>query len=262
MAVIIAVLFISKSISTSKLELRNSAVKFIWGHLNLTKERFFKGPAIERIVEGPSFLMAVIKHFPFNEDFSLKEWEEKVFNKKVNYRVLKNPKGEGYVLAESSSACSGLYYKVNLSIRKEPVISWKWRVEKFPMKKLGESISLKKEEDFAARIYVIFPAAFFTNTKAIEYIWSETLPEGTSGNSAYTKNIKVLVLKSGKLDGQWKYEERNIYEDYKKLFGEEPRLDVGAIAFMTDSDSTRTEAIGQYDEIKVGYKDGKIETKI
>ena len=133
-------------------------------------------------------------------------------------------------------------------------MSWKWRVDEFPKRTLPEQIGLKKEEDFAARIYVIFPAAFFTNSKVIEYIWAEQLPVGTLGVSAYSKNIKILVLRSGKHNEKWLFEKRNIYQDYVKLFGEKPRLNIGAIAFMTDADSTTSKASAAYDEIKIGYK--------
>jgi hypothetical protein len=49
------------------------------------------------------------------------------------------------------------------------------------------------------------------------------------------------------------YEERNIYEDYKKAFGRKPGA-VGAIALMTDTDNTLSVAEAFYKDIKVGYK--------
>jgi len=196
----------------------------------------------------------IVKHFPFTKNSSLTEWEEKIFKGKVVYTV-EGPGGdESYVKAESKKTASALFYKVNLDVKKHPVISWKWRVEKFPEKKLPEQISLKKEEDFAARIYVIFPAAFFTHSKVVEYIWAEELPVGTSDSSAYSKNIKMMVLRSGRHEAEWFFEERDIFADYVALFGKKPRLNIGAIAFMTDADSTKTEATSFYDEIKIGYK--------
>ena len=194
----------------------------------------------------------LIRSFSFSKENSLKEWEEKVLKGKVVYRIEKI-EDLSYVRAESEKAASALYYKVRLDIKKLPVISWKWRVDEFPKRSCAERIEDKKEEDFAARVYVMFPARFFTHSKVIEYIWSEKLPKGTAGTSGYSKNIKVLVLETGKA-GDWVSEKRNIYEDYVKLFGENPRLDVGAIAFMTDADSTKTSALAVYDEIKVGYK--------
>jgi len=205
---------------------------------------FFRGKRID--------IGAIVRHFSFSKENSLKEWEAKILKGKVVYVIEKG--GElSYVRAKSEKTASALYYRIKLDVKKRPVISWKWRVDKFPERGLPETIEGKKEEDFAARVYVIFPAAFFTNSKCIEYIWAESLPAGTYGQSGYSKNIKVLVLESGKSDA-WRSEERNIAEDYVKLFGEEPRLDVGAISFMTDADSTGTSADAVYDEIKIGYK--------
>lgn len=199
----------------------------------------------------------LVRYFPFTRENALKQWEEKIFKGRVVYTIEENQPRDAYVKAQSSNAASALYYKINIDLNRDPVISWKWRVREFPKKALPEKISLKKEEDFAARVYVIFPASFFTNSKVIEYIWAENLPVDTFDSSAYSKNIKLLVLRSGNYSEEWVYEQRDIRADYVSLFGEEPRLDVGAIAFMTDADSTKTTASSLYDEIKIGYKGGK-----
>ncbi|MCK4463591.1 MAG: DUF3047 domain-containing protein [Candidatus Omnitrophica bacterium] len=220
-------------------------ILFIWNKASKLLSKKKKLITIEKIV----------KHFPFTEENSLKEWEEKILKGKVVYKIEKDDTIESYVRAKSERTASALYYKTKLHIRKNPIISWKWHVDEFPKRTLPEQIDLKKEEDFAARIYVIFPAVFFTNSKVIEYIWAEQLPVGTSGISAYSKNIKILVLRSGKYNEKWLFEKRDVYQDYVKLFGEEPRLNIGAIAFMTDADSTKTKASAVYDEIKIGYKE-------
>jgi hypothetical protein len=48
--------------------------------------------------------------------------------------------------------------------------------------------------------------------------------------------------------GQWVSEERNIYEDYRKLFGKEPPQ-IGAVAIMTDTDDTQDEVTAWYGDI-------------
>jgi len=203
--------------------------------------------------KGDSGIRGIVRYFPFTKENSLREWEEKILKGKVIYVVEKG--GElSYVRATSDKTASALYYKIKLDINKCPLISWRWRVNKFPKRKAPERIEDTKEEDFAARVYVMFPAGFFTNSKVVEYIWSETLPPGTIGTSGYSKNIKLMVLEKGSSNNEWREEERNLYEDFTKLFGEKPRLNVGAIAFMTDADSTKTSADAVYDEIKVGYK--------
>jgi len=198
-------------------------------------------------------ILNIVKSFHFSKEASLKEWEEKILKGKVVYKV-ENLEQEGYVTADSRKTASALYYKIPLEIGKNPFIAWKWKVSVFPDKRKKEDLNRKDEEDFAARIYVIFPAKFFLNSKAIEYIWAKDIPEGTKGESPYSKNIKVMVLRSGDGTGQWMDESRDIYGDYIELFGEKPKMNIGAISFMTDSDSTGTQAAAQYDDIRIGYK--------
>jgi hypothetical protein len=200
----------------------------------------------------------IIKDFPFNEENALKEWEEKIFKGKVVYRIEKGQE-LSYVRATSDKTASALYYKLKLDAKKkDPVISWKWNVDKFPHKNTKESMETENEDDFAARVYVIFPAMFFTNSKVLEYIWSETLPEGMIGTSPYSKNIKLIVARSGpNLDKKWFQEDRDIAADYMKAFGRSPEYDIGAVAFMTNTEHTGTSADAMYDEIRLGYKEVK-----
>jgi len=135
------------------------------------------------------------------------------------------------------------------------MVSWKWRADKFPVKTSKESLDTENEDDFAARVYVIFPAMFFTNSKVLEYIWAESLPVGSTGVSPYSKNIKLMVLQSGPKK-EWISEERDIRADYVALFGHEPEYNIGAVAFMTNSEHTGSNAAAVYDEIKLGYRGG------
>ncbi|MFH1594088.1 MAG: DUF3047 domain-containing protein [Candidatus Omnitrophota bacterium] len=227
----------------------------LWALLLVTLAVFVavRGKSLKDFIQAKylSDIIEVVKRFPFTEENSLKEWKEKVLKGKVIYEIERG--GDlSYVRAMSKKAASALYYKIALDIRKRPVISWRWRVDEFPKKSRPENIADKEEEDFAARVYVIFPAAFFTKSKVIEYIWSESLPKDEAGASGYTDNIKILVLQTG-VESDWRYEKRDIYEDYVRLFGEEPKLNIGAVAFMTDADSTKTSAVALYDEIEMGY---------
>jgi len=197
----------------------------------------------------------IVKTFDFSNDSSLKEWEEKVFKGKVSYSIEKKD-GLSYVRASSDKAASALYYKINLDAKNNrPVMMWKWRADKFPVKTRSESLEVENEDDFAARVYVIFPAMFITNSKVLEYVWSEKLPVDTVGTSPYSGNIKLIVLEQGLTkDGTWVGEERDIYSDYLKLFGRPPEHNVGAIAFMTNTEHTGTNAEAVYDDISIGYK--------
>lgn len=208
-------------------------------------------------INSIAFAVRLPKLFSFKEKDALKEWSEKVFKNKVIYSV-KIEKVDGYLAASSNNSASGIFYRLKFSPKEKPMVSWKWKVLKFPDKNKKTGGSAKsgwiEKDDYAARFYVIFPKAAFNLTKTLEYVWDKDLPEGTIMTSPYFKNIKIIVAESAdKKREDWVYEERNVYEDFKKCFGAEPGQ-VGAIAIMTDTDNTASTAEAYYDEIKAGYK--------
>ena len=77
--------------------------------------------------------LELIKHFSFSSPDALERWKEKVLHKKVDY-YLDRDGMESYVRAYSSGTCSAMYYDIKLNPYKEPIISWKWRVDRFPDK--------------------------------------------------------------------------------------------------------------------------------
>lgn len=193
------------------------------------------------------------KSFSFEEEQALQEWKEKIFKGRVVY-TLEEKRDQQYVRAISHNSASSLYYRIRFSPKEYPMISWKWKVEKFPDKTGAVDRHAEEWDDYAARIYVIFPSGTVRATKCLEYIWDEETPEGTIITSPYSPNLKLIVVQSGKNKTRdWVFEEQNIYEDYIKAFGYPPKLRVGAVAFMTDTDTTSGTAEAYYDEIKVGY---------
>ena len=195
------------------------------------------------------------KQFSFKEKEALKEWEEKIFRGRVLYSIKIN-RVDDYLMAHSENAASGIFYKLKFDPNKEPMVSWKWKVLKFPKKgevKAGGGDWIE-QDDYAARFYVIFPRLAFNLTKALEYVWDENLPEGTIMSSPYFENIKIIVVESGKKNlKKWVEEERNVYDDFIKAFGRKPP-EVGAIAIMTDTDNSASTAEAHYDNIRVGYE--------
>ncbi|MCP4652575.1 MAG: DUF3047 domain-containing protein [Candidatus Omnitrophica bacterium] len=198
------------------------------------------------------------KWFPFNKENALKEWQEKIFKNKVLYTVEATQDG-GYLQAKSNNACSGLIYKIKFWPKKNPMLSWKWKVTKFPDKENNnKGGSWIEKDDYAGRVYVIFPSWYFMHTETIEYVWDQDLPVETVITSPYFDKIKLIVVQSGKNNmSEWVFEERNIYQDYEKAFGRAPTSRVGAIALMTDTDNTLSTAEALYKDIKVGYKNEK-----
>ena len=174
----------------------------------------------------------------------LSGWSDKPFKGKTSYTL------EGGVLkAHSVKAASGLIKKLSVDTRKYPRLTWSWRVE-HSLKR--EDIKTKKGDDFAARVYVVFPRTFFWRMRAINYVWAGKMAKGSEAPSPYTSNSVVVAVESGDdKAGTVVQEERNIYQDYKRIFKEEPPL-LGGVAIMTDTDDTQDEATAWYGDITLG----------
>ncbi len=67
--------------------------------------------------------------------------------------------------------------------------------------------------------------------------------------SAYTDWVVMMPLRSGAAHcGMWVVEERNIVEDHRRAFGEDPPA-IPDIAVMTDTDNTGESATAFYGDI-------------
>ena len=191
-----------------------------------------------------------LKKFDFNDDNALKRWGRMILNGQVKYLLIKAG-SNGYVEALSEKTCSALYYRIGFKLRDYPILTWKWKVMKFPDK--SNAKDEKARDDYAARVYVIFPFLSFSSSKFIEYVWSEEMPAQTVMKSPNGDNIRLIVVRSGREGaGQWFFESRNVYNDYLKAFGREPGLNVGAVAIMCDADGTKSEAEALFDDIAIG----------
>lgn len=175
-------------------------------------------------------------------------WETKSFAGYTQYTAEHDDK-QFYIRATSSAAASGLIYKIAYDARKQPILRWSWKIERTIAK--GDERT-KAGDDYAARVYVVFPSFLFWNTKVLNYIWANKLPKGEALPSAFTDNSMMIAVESGNdRAGQWQSAERNIYADFKKYFKTEPP-EVGAIAIMTDTDNTGESATAWYGPIMIG----------
>jgi hypothetical protein len=194
----------------------------------------------------------VIRHFTFQAPEDLKQLDSKLLGGNWTSYTVSEVDGKKCIKAVSDKSASTLVYEQDLSHSRNPFVSWEWKAEAFPARQEEEVLDRKKDFDFVAQFYVIFASKFFLNAKAIQYVWTESIPVGTTEPSPYTNNVKILVLESGPSD-EWKREERDIRKDFEELFGEELTKDVAAIALMTDSDSTGTSAEAYWGDITIGY---------
>lgn len=175
------------------------------------------------------------------------EWRTKSFKGTTEYTWTRDG-NRSYIRAESKGSASGLYYKIEYDPQEYPYITWQWKVDNTIAN--GDATQ-KFGDDYGARIYVVFPSFFFWNTRALNYIWANKLPQGQAVPNPYTSNNIMISVESGPDEtGRWITETRNILEDYRRFFGKEAPK-VGAIAIMTDTDNTGAYASAGYGPIAV-----------
>lgn len=182
-------------------------------------------------------------------------WQVKSFKGLTDYALVQDPTeggGRTVLRAESRGAASGLIKEVGLDLAKHPLLRWSWRVEGTVA---GGDERVKAGDDYAARVYVVFPHALFWRTRAINYIWANRLPKGAHQPNVFSANAMMVAVESGQeLAGRWVSEERDVVADYRLLFGEEPPA-LGAVAVMTDTDNTGGRAVAFYGDISLAGRD-------
>jgi hypothetical protein len=195
-------------------------------------------------------------------------WKPLTFKKIDRHTIYTLTKDDDTVVvkAVAESSASGLIREIKINPKEYPVVRWRWKVTNILKK--GD-VRRKEGDDYPARIYITFEydpskLGFFEKAKyeairllygqyppigAINYIWESKVPNGTVVPNPFTDRVIMIVVESGETKlNQWVNEERNIYEDYKKAFGQEPPM-ISGVAIMTDTDNTRESAIAHYGDI-------------
>jgi hypothetical protein len=139
---------------------------------------------------------------------------------------------------EGSTVSKDIKKKVNL--KETPILEWSWKMVMLP--KGGDSCK-KATDDQAGQVFVMwprFPEA--VRSRIIGYVWDTTQPIGTVCKSEKTGMVTYIVVRSGPADvGKWLSERRNVAEDFKKIYGEEPD-NPGAVSISIDSNDTNSTA--------------------
>jgi Protein of unknown function (DUF3047) len=194
-------------------------------------------------------------------------WKPLTFKKVpklTSYELVKD--GEGIVVkAVSDASASGLIKQVRIDPKEFPIVQWRWKIENLLK---SSDVSRKEGDDYPARLYITFEydpekVSFAKKLKfmagraifgdipigALNYIWESKTPAGTIVDNAYTDFAKMVVVESGPQKvGLWVEESRNIYDDYKKAFGEDPPM-INSVAIMSDTDNTKERVTAYYGDI-------------
>jgi len=148
--------------------------------------------------------------------------------------------------SESVSIMLGNGHGMDWRLSEQPIMAWDWKAISLPE---GAREDRERLNDSGAAIYVIFKMEGFLirRPKSIKYVYSSTLPTGTTVR--YGK-LGVIVVSSA-LDGtgDWVHVERNVVEDYRQVFREEPPDRPLYLRLWSDSDNTDSPAEADFDNI-------------
>ncbi|MGH7380776.1 MAG: DUF3047 domain-containing protein [Candidatus Methylomirabilales bacterium] len=162
-------------------------------------------------------------------------WELSEHEGKADLALVNDSDGQVLRL-RSASASFALKREVDVDLKKTPILEWQWKVTEVPK---GGNFFRSATDDQAGQLIVAF-----SWRKFITYIWDSTVPAGTVGDapSPPLRTVRAVVVQSGEKEtGKWVTETRNVAEDYKRLFGEDPDKAVG-VCIQINSQHTKSNA--------------------
>ncbi len=194
------------------------------------------------------------------------EWSFSGFKNPTRYEFIEES-GAIVIKASADRSASGLRHAVKVDPASYPVLTWRWKVNE-----LIESAdnTRRQAEDSPVRVLVTFDGAIekipfpdrvlFDNVylltgrrmpyATLVYIWENRVATDTVIPNLHTSRIKMIVAESGRGNlGRWQRITRNIVDDYRRAFGEEPGV-ITSVGIMTDTDNTGLKAEAFYGDIE------------
>jgi hypothetical protein len=215
----------------------------------------------DRIVLDPAevdeFTLDPAEFDPDDEDARMFRYSK--FGRKdeaVYKRGTRESDGASIIVASSDNSISTVTTPLTADPAIFQFVEWEWKIESVL---LYGDMTKKDGDDFAARVYVTFDydpsnlgfgerikyrlyktfTSFEIPLRSLNYVWGNEPDEvGDTGPNPFSDWVQYVVVKSGNDEaGEWHTEKRNILEDYRRVYGEDPPA-ISGITIMTDSDNT------------------------
>lgn len=172
-------------------------------------------------------------------------WQLKVKSGESKYSVVKTD-GLSALRLQSKDSSFSIQKEVMVDLTQFPILSWQWKVVTLPT---GGDFRKLKTDDQAAQMCLAF-----TKRKLLVYVWSSTAPLNLIGEmtAPFFMTIKAMVIRTGPAElGKWLTETRNVYEDYKKLYGDGDKKPVVAgMRIQINSQHTESSAESYFADVK------------
>ncbi|MDQ3144017.1 MAG: DUF3047 domain-containing protein [Pseudomonadota bacterium] len=175
--------------------------------------------------------------------------------------------GVDAVEARADDSMAVLARPLSVDLAATPILCWRWLVDA-PVAR-GD-MTRKSGDDYAARLYVAFDmpdSAMSAGTRlklgvarrlfggnvpdaALNYVWDNRNPVGTSRKSAYTDRAELIVAETGTARaGTWVTERADVAADFAAAFGKRPGTPI-QIAVASDTDNTGSIARAAFADLR------------
>jgi hypothetical protein len=176
-------------------------------------------------------------------------WFVRRGNTPTDYRVVEVD-GATALEADAREGGSGLSRRIRIEPQRHALLEWRWRVPANPDSRLqassgasplarlslafhGDPNKLDFDDRAKLRMAMVLTEHGLPYASLL-YVWMLDVPVETVIRSSYTDRVRMIVVESGaQRIGQWVDVRRNVLEDYRRAFGEEPD-DIVAVGLMTD----------------------------
>lgn len=195
----------------------------------------------------------------FSEDFEAglsHQWKEQGFPSIARHNIFSlasEPDGNHYLKVESDRSSSAQGVHLTFSPRQCPHVSWRWRISNTIA---AGDLTRKEGDDAAAKLYVVFRGPSFWNPldkRILVYLWDHRAPVGAIyPNAWFPAKERMVIVESGTAKvGQWVVEQIHLASDFARAFpGEEPG-EVEGVAFLADTDNTRSRVTAGFDDLTI-----------
>lgn len=195
------------------------------------------------------------------EDFAPWQLETISGRKPASFTVT----ADGHIAADADAAVASLYLPLDDLVLEQPVLRWRWQLEQaVPDSALND----QSVDDFPARVYVMFDYDLgqlpfvqrwqlrlarlvygsWVPVAALCYVPADTEAPGTIAPNAYSDRIRMIVVDTATVDGQWRSFERDVAADYAAAF-DEPLPPIRGVAIAIDTDDTGGRARARFGDI-------------
>ena len=179
------------------------------------------------------------------------DWKSRSFEGRTDYALVSSEEANAEHAAVrarcSNASASGRVLEREHRLADAPILEWRWRVDATYN---GLEETRKSGDDYPARVYVVAERWPAFRSRAINYVWASSQPEGATWENAFADQFIMVAVRSGRNQlGEWVTERRNVLEDFQRLHDLKPDS-IDALAIMTDCDNAGQTATAWYGPIR------------